>query len=135
MTSETVVQQKTRLEHCKITGAQIWRNNSGAGRIVDDSGKERMIRWGLANDSAQLNAQIKSSDLIGITPTLITPEMVGYHLGVFTAFECKPSGWHLTPGDKRGNAQAAFHDLVRAACGYAGFVTDPMDVYRITQRA
>lgn len=134
MTSETAVQQLTRVEHCKATNGQIWRNNSGAGRITGDDGVERMVRWGLANESKQLNAEIKSSDLIGITPTLITQEMVGYYLGVFTAYEIKPSGWHLRPGDKRGLAQQKFHDIVRAACGYAGFVTNPADIYRIINR-
>jgi hypothetical protein len=134
MSSETVVQQQTRIAHCQLTNGQIWRNNVGAGRIIGDDGSERMIRWGLANDSAQLNAEIKSSDLIGITPTLITPAMVGYYLGVFTAYEMKPSNWHLRPGDKRGLAQQRFHDIVRAACGYAGFVTDPRDILRIIGR-
>ena len=111
-------------------GALAFRNNSGA--CTDETG--RLIRYGLGNDSAQLNAEIKSSDLIGCTPTLIQPHMVGYYLGVFTALEVKPSGWHLTPGDKRGQAQAKFHRIVREACGFAGFVTDPSDVYRIIGR-
>lgn len=134
MASETAVQQHVRLEHCRATNGQIWRNNSGAGRIIGDDGVERMIRWGLANESAQQNAEIKSSDLIGITPTLITPEMVGYWLGVFTAYEVKPTGWKMRPGDKRALAQQRFHDIVRAACGYAGFVTDPRDIYGIIRR-
>lgn len=127
---ESTVQNLTRVEHVKATNGQIWRNNSGA--YVDEHG--RMVRYGLANDSKQLNDQIKSSDLIGITPTLITPQMVGYALGVFTAYECKPEGWHLRPGDKRGLAQQRFHDIVRQACGYAGFVTDPHDIYGIIGR-
>lgn len=128
MSSESVVQQRTRLEHAQI--GPVWRNNSGA--CTDETG--RLIRYGLGNESAELNAHIKSSDLIAITPTLIQPHMVGYYLGVFTAYEVKPSGWHLTPGDKRGNAQARFHEIVRASCGYAGFVTDPADIHRIIGR-
>ena len=142
MASEAAVQQHVRVEHCKATNGQIWRNNVGA--CTDDTG--RMIRYGLGNDSAQLNAEIKSSDLIGITPTLITPDMVGYWLGVFTAYEVKPSGWRMpTPiagrafkdqpdATKRALAQQRFHDIVRAACGYAGFVTDPRDIYGIIRR-
>jgi hypothetical protein len=129
MTSETAVQQQTRLEHSKLGGA-IWRNNSGA--CTDDTG--RLVRYGLGNDSAQLNKVIKSSDLIGITPTLITPEMVGYWLGVFTAYECKPSGWTMRPGDDRAKAQGKFHDIVKDHCGYAGFVSDPNDIYAIIRR-
>lgn len=127
---ESTVQNLTRELHPRVTNGQIWRNNSGA--YQDEFG--RMVRYGLCNDSAQLNAVIKSSDLIGITPTLITPAMVGYYLGVFTAYECKPEGWKLTPGDKRGLAQAKFHDIVKQACGFAGFVSDPQDIYGIIGR-
>jgi hypothetical protein len=139
MASETVVQQQARLAHARLPGAQNWRNNSGA--CTDQTG--RLIRYGLGNDSAQLNAVIKSSDLIGITPVLIQPHMVGYHLGVFTALECKPSDWKMpTPiagrdfkdqpeATQRALAQAKFHDIVRASCGYAGFVTGVPDIWRI----
>lgn len=129
MSSEAVVQQQARLIMARL-GAQCWRNNSGA--CTDDTG--RLIRYGLGNDSAQVNAVIKSSDLIGIVPVQIQPHMVGYYLGVFTALEVKKPGWHLTPGDKRGQAQARFHQIVRDACGFAGFVSDPSDVYRIIGR-
>lgn len=129
MVSESVVQQQARLTMARI-GGQVWRNNSGACK--DEYGN--MIRYGLANESAQQNKVIKSSDLICCVPTLITPEMVGYHLGVFTALEIKKSNWHLTPGDQRGQAQAKFHQIVRDACGFAGFVTHPDDVLRIIRR-
>ncbi len=128
MSSEAVVQQQTRLEHSKI--GPCWRSNTGA--YLDEHG--RMVRYGLSNDSAALNQEIKGSDLICITPTLIQPHMVGYWLGVFTAYEVKPTGWKLTPGDKRGNPQAKFHQIVRDACGFAGFVTDPLDIYPIIGR-
>jgi len=129
VSSETVNQQQARLLVARI-GGQAWRNNSGC--YVDERGNH--VRYGLSNDSAQLNAQIKSSDLVGIVPTLIQQHMVGYHLGVFTALEVKPSGWKLQPSDKRGHAQAKFHQIVRDACGFAGFVTDPTDVMRIIGR-
>ena len=131
MSSEPVNQQRSRdIVHSYM--GQAWRNNSGA--YQDEFG--RLVRYGLCNDSASLNAKFKSSDLICCVPTLILPHMVGYHLGVFTALEIKDGDWKLTPGDKRGNAQANFHGLVRDACGFAGFVTDPaVDVPRITGRA
>ncbi len=128
MASEKVIQQQTQLEHAKI--GPIFRNNSGA--CQDQTG--RMVRYGLGHVSAKQVKEWASSDLIGITPTLITPEMVGYHLGVFTAFEIKPTGWTMRPSDDRAKAQAKFHDIVKAACGYAGFVSDPSDIYRIIGR-
>lgn len=129
MSSEAVVQQQARLIVSRLQGL-AYRNNSGVA--IDETG--RHIRYGLANESAQENKVIKSSDLICCVPTLIQPHMVGYYLGVFTALEVKHSGWHLTPGDKRGQAQARFHQIVRDACGFAGFVSDPSDVYRIIGR-
>lgn len=126
MSSEVVNQQQARLIMARL-GGQIWRNNSGA--YQDERGN--FIRYGLANESKQQNDKIKSSDLIGITPLLVTPEMVGRWVGIFTALECKPSGWHLTPGNKRGVAQEKFISIVKNVGGFAGFVTDQQDVYRI----
>lgn len=126
MSSESVNQQQARLLMAQM-GAQIWRNNSGA--YQDETG--RYIRYGLCNDSAALNKRIKSSDLIGATPVLIMPHHVGRTVGVFTALEVKPSGWKLRPSDERGCAQAAFHTIVKNVGGFAGFVTDPDDIYGI----
>jgi hypothetical protein len=126
---EAAVQTHTRLELARL-GALVWRNNVGA--CTDDTG--RLIRYGLGNDSAQLNRAIKSSDLIAVVPFTITPEMVGRTIGVFAAVECKKPGWHLTPGDQRGQAQAKFISLVRSVGGIGGFVTDPTQVHEIVRQ-
>jgi len=126
MSNEAVVQQQVRLAMARL-GGQVWRNNSGA--CTDDTG--RLVRYGLGNDSAALNAAIKSSDLIGCTPVTIQAHHVGRTVGVFTALEVKRPGWHLTPGDKRGQAQKRFLDIVVGVGGMAGFVTDPADLANI----
>jgi hypothetical protein len=129
MSSEELVQQQVRL-HIAAAGMTPMRNNVGA--CQDQSG--RLIRYGLMNDSHDLNERIKSSDLITIRPMLITPEWVGHTVGVFAAIECKRSGWHLTPGDKRGQAQQRFHEIVRGYGGFAGFacsVEDARGVLRL----
>lgn len=126
---ETPVAQRVRLLSAQLN-MDLWRNNSGA--FKDDFGN--MIRFGLANDSAEYNKVVKSSDLIGITPIIITPDMLGQIVGVFTAIETKASDWHMTPSDKRAKAQEAFHNIVRRAGGFAGFATSADDVYRITGR-
>ena len=90
-------------------GVPLFRNNSGA--MTDQTG--RLIRFGLGNESPALNKVWKSSDLIGILPVVVQPSHVGKTLGVFLAVETKKPGWHLTPGDKRGQAQAAFLQSVR----------------------
>lgn len=123
MTTETPAQQQVRLAMARM-GAQMWRNNTGA--FQDETG--RWIRYGLCNDSKQINERIKSSDLIGGVPITIQPHHVGQTFAILTAIECKRPGWHLTPGDKRGQAQKRFIDLVVGIGGFAGFATGPDDL-------
>lgn len=100
-------------------GARLWRNNVGAGKLENGS----FIRWGLANDSAAVNAQIKSGDLIGIRPVLIAPGHVGRTLGVFVSREVKRPGWRFRPNDPREVAQQRWADLVNSLGGDAAFST------------
>lgn len=81
------------------------------------------MRFGLGNDSAQLNERIKSSDLIGWRSLVIAPGHVGLTVAQFVSFEIKASDWHLTPGDKRAQAQKRWIDLVTGDGGEARFVT------------
>lgn len=126
MSSETAVQQMIRLDAVKV-GVQLWRNNNGA--CTDNTG--RLIRYGLGNDSAKVNKVIKSSDLIGITPVTITPDMVGKTIGVFTAVEVKRSDWGTwtrfqSDGrnfNEREQAQLEFIKLVQDKGGLAGFAS------------
>jgi len=115
--SEAAVQNRIRLEASRA-GARVWRNNVGAMLTEDGS----FVRYGLANDSQQMNARIKSSDLIGLKPVLITPEHIGQVLGVFVAREVKPRGWRYT-GTPRETAQLKFLELVASIGGDACFVT------------
>jgi hypothetical protein len=88
MTTEQDIQNKVRIDAAK-RGILLWRNNVGAART--ETG--RIIRYGLANDSSRVNREIKSSDLIGITPKMITSDDIGAMVGVFTAIEIKRPGW------------------------------------------
>lgn len=113
------------------SGVPLWRNNNGAA--YDTTG--RLIRFGLGHESAAIGARWKSSDLIGILPVTVAPRHVGATLGVFLAVETKAPGWRLTPGDKRGQAQAAFLSSVRGFGGAAGFASGLQDFERICTEA
>lgn len=122
-TSEATVQAACRIEAPKH-GDRLWRNNVGA--LKDE--REVPVRYGLANDSKQVNEVIKSGDLIGVKRTLITPQMVGQVIGKFWSRECKPSDWVFT-GTAREIAQLAWANHVNALGGDAGFISDPSKLY------
>lgn len=114
---ESDIQRIVKLEAC-TKEARLWRNNSGAAVLRDGS----FVRWGLANESEQMNTQVKSSDLIGIRRKVITQADVGKTVGVFVAREIKPDGWAYK-GTPREKAQKAFIDLINDFGGDADFAT------------
>lgn len=117
MKTEAAVQTDVRLELSQ-RGVRVWRNNVGV--LQDKDG--RHVRFGLANESTRVNKEIKSSDLIGITPITITQDMVGKTIGVFTSYEIKKEGWKYT-GNGRELAQAAWINLVQGLGGIARFIS------------
>ena len=116
-TSEAAAQVAVRTS-ASSRGWRLFRNNIGAGKM--DSGS--FVRFGLANDSAQLNAVVKSGDLIGIRSVLITPDMVGSKIGQFVSIEVKKPGWRYS-GAGRETAQMAWIKIVVGLGGYACFST------------
>lgn len=126
--SEARVQQDVRLSVAQ-QGAVAWRNNVGAtpARCPDCGASRPPIRYGLANDSTRLNERIKSSDLIGIIPRVVTARDVGTTIGQFAAIECKRQGWEYS-GTDREAAQAAWLTLVVRLGGYAVFTTGEVEL-------
>lgn len=125
MTREAGVQSAIRLEAARL-GFGLWRNNSGACR--DTNG--RLIRYGLGNDSAKINAVWKSPDLVGIVPVMVTPEMVGTIVGVFLGVEVKHPEWRGV-SDAHELAQQNAIDDFRRLGGRAGFARSIGDMHWI----
>lgn len=127
--AESTVQNQIRDMSAQL-GDDLWRNNSGV--LPGEHGQP--VRFGLGNDSSKVNAVCKSSDLIGVTRVLITPEMVGSVVGVFTAVEVKEEGWKFNLRNAREVAQKVFIDLVLQNGGYAGFAQSINDYRRIVKK-
>jgi hypothetical protein len=129
--SEAYAQQQVRMQIAK-QGGMTWRNNVGAYKTKEQHRCPRCqfcfkveqapIRWGLCNDSAKLNTKIKSSDLIGIVPRFITPEMAGTTIGQFLAVETKKPGWKFS-GNKHETAQLLWLELIAGKGGLSMFST------------
>lgn len=117
--SEAWVQSTVRLEAARA-GWRLWRNNVGV--LKDDTG--RPVRFGLANDSPALNEQLKSSDLMGWRPVLITPAHVGTTIAQAAGRECKPVGWRYT-GQGREPAQLRWGQILLADGGDWAFASGP----------
>lgn len=95
--------------HFSTSGVRLFRNQSGRYRLPDG----RWLSSGLC---------VGSSDLIGWTPVIITQEMVGKSVAVFTAIECKVGQRDTT------TQQARFLAVVKQAGGLAVVARDVKDV-------
>lgn len=106
-TGEHKVQDDARLLASQM-GWRLFRNNKG---VLPDPKTGRWIRFGLCNDTEKLGKRLRSSDLIGIRPVVITPDMVGSTIGQFVAREIKKAGWKYK-GTEHEEAQLRFGELV-----------------------
>jgi len=93
----------------------MFRNNVGA--MKNDKGF--WVSFGLVKGS---------SDLIGWTPVEITQDMIGQHLAVFTAIECKNATRKAT------DEQQYFIGRVQADGGFAGVARSVEDALKIIER-
>ena len=77
-----------------------------------------------------MNTYVKSSDLIGIQPTIILNHMVGTTIGKFVAIETKKEGWKYNSNDPHSVAQLKFMELVISRGGTAYFQNSVDDVVK-----
>ncbi len=95
--SEAYVQSLVRLEAPRA-GVRLFRNN--VGMLRNDEGQP--VRFGLANESAPVNRELKSGDLIGWRKLVIDIDMLIAAGGVITVAqivsrECKRPDWTPAP--------------------------------------
>jgi hypothetical protein len=98
-------------------GARLFRNYVGRSWVGDGYkwlGKDMLIHNARV---VQSGLTVGSGDMLGWTPVVITPEMVGQTVAVFTSLEQKRN-----PQDKLDKPQQNWLDAVRAAGGIAAVV-------------
>ena len=111
--AETEIQQRIRLALGTRPDLRLFRNQVGQ---LPDPRTGRPVQFGLARGSA---------DLIGWRSVVITPEMVGQRVAVFTSLEVKTPTGRLTP------AQQAWLGTVHNAGGIAGVARSVRDANEI----
>jgi hypothetical protein len=97
--------------------SRLFRNNCGLAKFPNGS----TVKYGVCNPGG--------SDLIGWTSVVVTPEMVGRNVAVFTAIEVK---------DVRGRAsdpQKNFIKVVREAGGFAGIAKSVAEAFAIINQS
>ena len=111
--AETTLQQQIRLAVGTRSDLRLFRNQVGS---LPDPRTGRLVTFGLARGSA---------DLIGWRTVVVTPDMVGQRLAVFTSIEVKTATGRLRP------EQQAWLGVVRSAGGVAGVARSVPDALRI----
>jgi len=102
MTPEGIVQEAVEIT-APMLDSRLLRNNSG----VLPNSEGTPVRYGLGNISTKHNKKLKSSDLVGWTSVVITPEMVGKTVAIFTAIEVKPATFKIKEKYKENSREWA----------------------------
>lgn len=120
---------------------RMFRNEMGQGwvgeAVMQGEGKTlkciikypRKVRFGVGYASAGENAEAGGgSDLIGWTTKIVTPDMVGQRVAIFTAIEGK------FDDDDTTRSQVNFIAAVRLAGGFAGVASTVDDALAIARQ-
>jgi hypothetical protein len=101
-----------------IRSGRLFRNNVGATKTIDG----RFLEFGLCPGS---------SDLIGWMPIIVTQEMIGKKIAVFTAIEVKTSEGMARKNNKTWDRQEKFINLVNDHGGIAARCISTSDFVNI----
>ena len=132
MTPEALATQEVR-EAASVLNARVFRNNAGACK--DSEGN--FISFGLGNDGSKAAKGLKFGDYVGFTPVVITSDMIGKTLAVFTNLEIKPNGAMdktLREACREGSREYFQWKTIQFVLkngGLAGFVTNKSDVEQV----
>ena len=122
--NEKEVEKKLILYASKV-GSTVFKNNVGMA-FKEINGKKYPIHFGLCEGS---------SDLIGWTPIVITPDMVGKKVAVFTAVEVKlnKNGKYKATEKQKNFIKAVLDNggLATIADSYEDF-DKMLDIYKMT---
>ena len=115
--AETDLQQRIRIAVGTRPDTRLFRNQCGA---LPDPRTGRLVTFGLARGSA---------DLVGWRTVVITPDMIGRRIAVFTSIEVK------TPTGRVRPEQQAWLGVVRGAGGIAGIARSVTDAHTLLEGA
>ena len=124
---ENSIQARIRLAVGKLRDVRLFRNNRGfayQGSVVLQTQDQiilknyRKMEFGLVNGA---------SDLLGWSSVIVTPDMVGRRVAIFTAVEVKQPGKDMQPEQKQ------FVRAVREAGGRAGMAVNDWQALDIVE--
>lgn len=105
--------------------SRLFRNTVATFTILD-KGKKRVIKTGLGKGS---------SDLIGYTKKIITKDMIGKEIAIFTAIETKKSDWkHGKKLNAHEQNQKQFINSIRLDGGISTFANCVEDFINATKK-
>ena len=118
---EKTILDKAQLDASRM-GARLFRNNVGSGWVGKIVGNKADTITLLHPRPLHAGLCKGSSDLIGWTPVVVTPDMVGKTVAVFTAIEGKTKGVRTTL------EQSSFLTAVTDAGGIGSVLREGVEV-------
>lgn len=114
----------------KMRSIKLFRNNTGMawqGTRVTIRGVPS--HYTILKDARPIHCGLVegSSDLIGWTEIIVTPDMIGKKICMFTALEVKSGSGRASP------TQINFLEAVRTAGGISGLVSTPEQALQLVQ--